>query len=262
MTLITTSGRAKRYALLRDGELVASGELCGTDHLATSLSVVADEDENAFLAAVPANALPPLPPQGTWLEAGDLYANGARVVMVRRDHSRTEHAVDDLVPTLFLVYRADASDVLAWVAGENVVKGTRRTYDGVTYQCVIAHTTQVDWTPVATLGVLWAEVATEPAGAEWQAGIVYSVDDVVSYGGTEYTCIQGHTSQVGWEPDVAASLWTAVPEEPAGNEWAAGVSYTIGDVVTYDGAEYECRQSHTSLVGWEPPNVLALWLPL
>ena len=23
-----------------------------------------------------------------------------------------------------------------------------------------------------------------------------------------------------------------------------------------------CRQAHTSLPGWEPPNVLALWLPL
>ncbi|MEI0737601.1 carbohydrate-binding protein [Paenibacillus sp. JTLBN-2024] len=30
--------------------------------------------------------------------------------------------------------------------------------------------------------------------------------------------------------------------------------------MTYNGQTYECRQAHTSLVGWEPTNVPALWL--
>lgn len=52
---------------------------------------------------------------------------------------------------------------------------------------------------------------------------------------------------------------------PAGNggtapAWAPGVAYTTGALVTYNGATYECRQSHTSLTGWEPANVPALWL--
>jgi hypothetical protein len=38
------------------------------------------------------------------------------------------------------------------------------------------------------------------------------------------------------------------------------VAYTVGDEVTYNGVTYKCRQSHTSQVGWEPPNVPALWL--
>ncbi|MFB5678053.1 chitinase [Paenibacillus terreus] len=42
--------------------------------------------------------------------------------------------------------------------------------------------------------------------------------------------------------------------------WAPNVSYTVNDTVTYGGATYQCRQSHTSLTGWEPPNVPALWL--
>ena len=45
-------------------------------------------------------------------------------------------------------------------------------------------------------------------------------------------------------------------------EWAPHTAYTAGQRVTYQGAAYECRQSHTSLPGWEPPNVLALWLPV
>jgi beta-glucanase (GH16 family) len=44
-------------------------------------------------------------------------------------------------------------------------------------------------------------------------------------------------------------------------EWAPYTYYSVGTVVTYQGVSYTCRQSHTSLPGWEPPNVLALWLP-
>jgi chitinase len=49
---------------------------------------------------------------------------------------------------------------------------------------------------------------------------------------------------------------------PGATAWAPYTAYTIGQVVTYQGKSYKCRQSHTSLPGWEPPNVLALWLPL
>lgn len=47
--------------------------------------------------------------------------------------------------------------------------------------------------------------------------------------------------------------------EPAPDAWAAGTTYAAGDVVTYEGVQYRCRQGHTALVGWEPPNVPALW---
>ncbi|PHO08031.1 glycoside hydrolase [Thermoanaerobacterium thermosaccharolyticum] len=42
-------------------------------------------------------------------------------------------------------------------------------------------------------------------------------------------------------------------------EWAPNTYYKIGDLVTYNGITYKCIQAHTSLVGWEPPNVPALW---
>lgn len=34
-----------------------------------------------------------------------------------------------------------------------------------------------------------------------------------------------------------------------------GKAYRIGAVVTYGGGRWQYRQAHTSLVGWEPPNV-------
>ncbi|WP_262841641.1 glycosyl hydrolase family 18 protein [Sphaerisporangium corydalis] len=44
--------------------------------------------------------------------------------------------------------------------------------------------------------------------------------------------------------------------------WAANTAYTAGTVVSYNGVDYRCLQSHTSLTGWEPPNVPALWTPV
>ncbi|NJK46345.1 MAG: hypothetical protein HC933_20755, partial [Pleurocapsa sp. SU_196_0] len=42
--------------------------------------------------------------------------------------------------------------------------------------------------------------------------------------------------------------------------WAANVAYKVNDRVSYAGKVYSCRQPHTAIVGWEPPNVPALWL--
>ncbi|WP_331710545.1 carbohydrate-binding protein, partial [Paenibacillus elgii] len=47
---------------------------------------------------------------------------------------------------------------------------------------------------------------------------------------------------------------------PAVSEWAPNTAYTVGTLVTYNGKTYECRQAHTSLVGWEPSNAASLWL--
>ncbi len=206
---VTTTDRPKRYALFATGVLVDSDELRAGDYLATSLEVVAEADENDYLAALAphADAFPPLPDSG-WLEAGSIYQWGDGAVIVRQSHNRTEHAPED-APALFIVYREDAAGVLEWVAGEQVAVGTRRVYEGVEYECLQSHVTQGDWTPNAT-----------PA------------------------------------------LWRVVAEEPATGEWAVGVSYAVGDVVTYAGVEYRCRQAHTSISTWTPPVVLALWEPL
>src|SRR5689334_20269011 len=51
----------------------------------------------------------------------------------------------------------------------------------------------------------------------------------------------------------------AAPANADRGPWAPNVSYNIGDTVTYNGVTYQNIQSHTSLTGWEPPNVPALW---
>jgi hypothetical protein len=49
-------------------------------------------------------------------------------------------------------------------------------------------------------------------------------------------------------------------QPPPTGTWAPDTSYAVGAVVMYGGLSYRCQQTHTSLVGWEPPNVPALWV--
>jgi hypothetical protein len=113
---------------------------------------------------------------------------------------------------LFVVYREDADDVLDWIAGESVIIGMRRIYEGIAYRCIQGHVTQVDWTPPAT-PALWALVA--PPTEEWAAGVAYTGDntagagngDVVMYQGNEYRCLQSHTSIATWTPAAVPALW-------------------------------------------------------
>lgn len=61
------------------------------------------------------------------------------------------------------------------------------------------------------------------------------------------------------EPGVGKAWEEQVDTTP---EWAVGVNYKRGDIVTYQGQLYKCRQAHRSIAGWQPPVVLALWLPI
>ena len=46
--------------------------------------------------------------------------------------------------------------------------------------------------------------------AVWASGMEYVTDQRIRYGGKLYRCVQGHTSQEGWEPDKTQALWTEV----------------------------------------------------
>ena len=61
---------------------------------------------------------------------------------------------------------------------------------------------------------------------------------------------------------LAGATVSAAPRQADRGAWAPGVSYAVGDTVTYNGVVYKCIQAHTSQTGWEPPNVPALWQPI
>ena len=61
---------------------------------------------------------------------------------------------------------------------------------------------------------------------DWTANTAYAVDFKVKRNGKLWRVVQAHTSQVGWEPENAASLWTEINETYAG---------TMDDPIPYSG---------------------------
>jgi hypothetical protein len=194
------------WAVEYSGAVAVTGQTQIGEATGAAYVVYANADENTFLTAVAGKAgnYNPLPDSGELL-AGEIYGYGGGLVIVRQSHSRTKFAPED-TPALFSVYRPDATGPLAWVANEPVAVGTQRTYDGKTYRCIQAHTTQVDWTPPA-VPALWAEVVVTPPVGAWAVGVAYKIGDEVTYAGLRYRCRQAHTSIASWTPPAVLSLW-------------------------------------------------------
>jgi predicted carbohydrate-binding protein with CBM5 and CBM33 domain len=65
-------------------------------------------------------------------------------------------------------------------------------------------------------------------------------------------------------PTPTASPTPSTTNTPPGSypAWQPNTAYATGARVSYGSVNYQCLQAHTSLTGWEPPNVPALWRPL
>lgn len=161
--------------------------------------------------------------------------------------------------------------------GEVVAEGVgfrieRREVDGKTVEVVVdeAGALMVAARLAATDKVRSGSVSDEDAAAlaplydPWRPGEAVEVGDIRAWDGTLVECIQAHTTQADWTPDVTPALWKIHRTPPASGPepWQAGASYAVGDEVEYGGQMYRCLQAHTSQAGWEPPNVPALWQAL
>ena len=60
----------------------------------------------------------------------------------------------------------------------------------------------------------------------WKPDMDYTTGYKVQRSGRLWRCLQAHTSQAGWEPENAASLWTEICESHAG---------TLEDPIPYNG---------------------------
>jgi chitinase len=60
---------------------------------------------------------------------------------------------------------------------------------------------------------------------------------------------------------LASLVFAAVPRgtHALAPAWAPNTAYAVNQLASYGGQDYKCIQAHTSLTGWEPPNVPALW---
>lgn len=86
----------------------------------------------------------------------------------------------------------------------------------------------------------------------WKEGLSVKVDERYRYGDTLYKCVQAHTTQADWTPDVSPALWVVVSLD----EWPEWVQptgaqdvYNTGDKVSHNGKHWISIVDNNS---WEP----------
>ena len=86
----------------------------------------------------------------------------------------------------------------------------------------------------------------------WTVGIAVAKDSRYQYEGKLYKCVQAHTTQADWTPDVTPALWVIVSLE----EWPEWIqptgahdAYSKGAKVTHNGKKWT---SDVDANVWEP----------
>lgn len=110
-----------------------------------------------------------------------------------------------VITFIVLVTPAQAAD---WAVGIYYNVGDIVTYNGDSYQCLQAHTSQSNWKPPNT-PALWQLVTVPNPGGNWSSGASYSIGDKITYNGQEYICRQSHVAQSDWTPPATPALWEA-----------------------------------------------------
>lgn len=94
---------------------------------------------------------------------------------------------------------------------------------------------------------------------KWEIGVEYIVDTRIRYNNILYKCVQAHTSQSDWTPDLTPALWATVSIEEF-PEWVqptgSADAYNTGDKVTFEEHHY------ISLIDantWSPTAYPAGW---
>ena len=82
---------------------------------------------------------------------------------------------------------------------------------------------------------------------EWAENTEYTAEYKVQRNGKLWRCIQAHTSQTGWEPENAASLWTEICESHAGTledpiPYSGNMALESGKYYSQDNKVYRCTR--------------------
>lgn len=95
----------------------------------------------------------------------------------------------------------------------------------------------------------------------WDEHSTYSLNDLRQYNGKLYRCLQTHTGQADWTPDISTSLWKELGINDNGiMEWSQPISsadaYNTGDEVMYNGVHYKSLIDNNV---WSPEAYPTAW---
>jgi hypothetical protein len=141
----------------------------------------------------------------------------------------------------------------AWKPSTTYTKDAIVSYQGKTYVCLIANTSDAS-SFYSDLYYVTGSGATTPLWnlivegktftGTWVSGTPYSLGNIAIFGGQLYYCTTQHTSTAFASQSSYWALYTQFPNWHI--TWTVSTVYGIGDVVKYGGIVYQCIANHTS----------------
>ena len=140
----------------------------------------------------------------------------------------------------------------AWITATFYNRDAVASYNGKTYVCIEPHTSTdfyANYYNVESSGEVkpyWV-IMTEGTSwkGDWTPNTLYTLGEIVLYGGTIYECTTNHTSGL---TTITLANWTIYYQ--VNSTWIGNFTnprfYKIGDVVKYGGIVYRCTVEHTS----------------
>ncbi len=95
----------------------------------------------------------------------------------------------------------------------------------------------------------------------WEADKAVQVDERYRYGETLYKCVQAHTTQADWTPDITPALWVVVsldewPEwvQPTGSHDAYNQGDKVSHLEKHWVSDIDANVYEPSVYGWSEAN--------
>jgi hypothetical protein len=119
-------------------------------------------------------------------------------------------------------------------------------YQGKAYVCLVPHTSTEFYSDLENIIPRWDLMMTgQTWRGSWTPSTLYSLDNIVIFGGIVYQCNEQHISQNVLDEDI--EKWDVYTESKSWeNEWQTNFTYGVGSIVNYGGVVYECIISHQS----------------
>ena len=147
-----------------------------------------------------------------------------------------------------------------WSGGTSYVKDDVVRYGGKTYVSLKTHTSAADF--YTDLQAVDAQIPPQPDPVwelmldgyewtqDWQTSTFYKEGDIAKKNGIVYICIESHTSvadEIDFTDDLDAAYWIVYTSTDNWRyNWSTATSYSVNDIVKYNGVIYRCVIAHVS----------------
>lgn len=163
-----------------------------------------------------------------------------------------------------MISDTDASTIFpALPSSGTLTEGDIYSYNGGMVQVIQTHERTI-YSPEET-PALFNVYRANTEDMDWVANEKVEIGDKRNYSGKTYQCIQSHTTQTGWTPDVTTALWKEVQGEeipvwvqPTG----AHDAYRIGAKVHFPTINDPVYESLIDANVWSPTGYPAGWKKL